>query len=109
MIQLDDDSIVTLTDDEGNDIDFLLLDVVEYNGGDYLILLPLAEEEDEEDNVLILKAEQTEEGETYTGIEDEAVLNAVFDLFNEQLEAAAAEAGLDDDENDEADESEDAE
>ena len=109
MIQLDDDSIVTLTDDEGNDIDFLLLDVVEYNGGDYLILLPLAEEEDEEDNVLILKAEQTEEGETYTGIEDEAVLNAVFDLFNEQLEAAAAEAGLDDDETDEADESEDAE
>ena len=68
MIQLDDDSIVTLTDDEGNDIDFLLLDVVEYNGGDYLILLPLSEEEDEEDNVLILKAEQTEEGETYTGI-----------------------------------------
>ena len=109
MIQLDDDSIVTLTDDEGNDIDFLLLDVVEYNGGDYLILLPLSEEEDEEDNVLILKAEQTEEGETYTGIEDEALLNAVFDLFNEQLEAAAAEAGLDDDEDEEADEPEDAE
>ena len=109
MIQLDDDSIVTLTDDEGNDIDFLLLDVVEYNGGDYLILLPLSEEEDEEDNVLILKAEQTEAGETYTGIEDEALLNAVFDLFNEQLEAAAAEAGLDDDEDEEADEPEDAE
>ena len=37
MIQLDDDSIVTLTDDEGNDFDFLLLDVVEYEANDYLV------------------------------------------------------------------------
>lgn len=104
MIQLDEDSIITLTDDDGNDMDFLLLDVVEYEGGDYLVLLPLAEEEDEEDNVLILKAEQTEEGESYAGIEDEAVLNAVFDLFTEQLEAAAEEAGLDDEDDESAEE-----
>lgn len=101
MIQLDDDSIVTLTDDEGNDFDFLLLDVVEYQGGDYLVLLPLSEEEDEEDNVLILRAERTEEGETYQGVEDEDVLNAVFDLFNQQIEEAAKEAGLSDDEEEE--------
>lgn len=102
MIQLDEDSIITLTDDNGNDIDFLLLDVVEFEGGDYLVLLPLAEEEDEEDNVLILKAEQTEEGESYAGIEDERILNAVFDLFTAQLEADAEAEGLSDD--DEADE-----
>lgn len=101
MIQLDEDSIVTLTDDDGNDFDFLLLDVVEYQGGDYLVLLPLSEEEDEEDNVLILRAERTEDGETYQGVEDEDVLNAVFDLFNEQIEAAAKEAGLEDDEQEE--------
>ena len=101
MIQLDDDSIVTLTDDDGNDFDFLLLDVVEYQGGDYLVLLPLSEEEDEEDNVLILKVEKTEEGESYAGIEDENVLNAVFDLFNQQIGEAAKEAGLSDDEEEE--------
>ena len=101
MIQLDEDSIITLTDDEGNDVDFLLLDVVEYDGGDYLVLLPLAEEEDEEDNVLILKVEQTEEGESYAGIEDDNVLNAVFDLFNAQLEADAESEGLDEEEEEE--------
>jgi len=101
MIQLDEDSIITLTDDEGNDVDFLLLDVVEYDGGDYLVLLPLDEEEDEEDNVLILKVEQTEEGESYAGIEDDNVLNAVFDLFNAQLEADTEAEGLDEEEEDE--------
>ena len=102
MINLDDDSIITLTDDDGNDIDFLLLDVVEYEGGDYMVLLPLSEEEDEEDNVLILKAEMTEGGEIYSGIEDENLLNAVFELFTAQLEADAAAAGLADEEDEDA-------
>lgn len=98
MIQLDDDSIITLTDDEGNEVDFLLLDVVEYNGGDFLVLLPLEEEaDDEEDNVLILKAEKDAEGnETFASIDDENVVNAVFELFTEQLEAAAEAEGIDD-------------
>ena len=97
MIQLDDDSIITLTDDDGNEVDFLLLDVVEYDEKDYLVLLPLEDEEDEEDNVLILQAVRNGEEETYVGIEDENVLNAVFDLFTAQLEADAEAAGLDDD------------
>ena len=101
MIQLDDDSIVTLTDDEGNDVDFLLLDVVEYNGSDYLVLLPFDDEEDadEEENVLILKAEKTEDGETFAGIEDEEEVNAVFELFTAQIEAAAEAEGIDDEDN----------
>lgn len=96
MIQLDDDSIITLTDDDGNEVDFLLLDVVEYDEKDYLVLLPLEDEEDEEDNVLILQAVRNGEEETYIGIEDENVLNAVFDLFTAQLEADAEAAGLED-------------
>ncbi len=98
MFDLDDDSIVTLTDDQGNDVDFLLLDVVEYDGGDYMVLLPLDTEEsddDEEDEVLILKVEKDKDGEKYIGIEDEAVMNAVFDLFqqelNDAMEASAEE------------------
>ena len=99
MIQLDDDSIITLTDDDGNDVDFLLLDVVEYQEKDYLVLLPL--EEEEEDNVLILQVERNGEEETYVGVEDEAVMNAVFDLFTAQLEADAEAAGLADEDDEE--------
>ena len=100
MIQIDDDSIVTLTDDEGNELDFLLLDVVEYNGNDYLVLLPMEDEEDEEDNVLILKAERNGEEEVFNGIDDENEVNAVFELFTAQLEADAEAAGLSDDDED---------
>ena len=102
MIQLDEDSIITLTDDEGNEVDFLLLDVVEYAEKDFIVLLPLEDEEDEEDNVLILQAVRNGEEETFVGVEDEAVLNAVFDLFTAQLEADAEAAGLSDEEDTEA-------
>ena len=102
MIQLDDDSIITLTDDDGNEVDFLLLDVVEYDEKDFLVLLPLEDEEDEDDNVLILQAVRNGEEETYVGIEDDAVLNAVFELFTAQLEADGEAAGLSDDDDEDA-------
>ena len=100
MIQLDDDSIITLTDDEGNEVEFLLLDVVEYDEKDYLVLLPMADAEDEEeqDDVLILEVRREGEEESYISVDSDEVLNAVFGLFTAQLEAAAEAAGLDDDE-----------
>lgn len=100
MIQLDDDSIITLTDDEGNEVEFLLLDVVEYDEKDYLVLLPMAEaeDEDEQDDVLILEVKRDGEEESYIGVDSDEVLNAVFGLFTAQLEADAEAAGLDDDE-----------
>ncbi|MBQ2953101.1 MAG: DUF1292 domain-containing protein [Clostridia bacterium] len=98
MIQLDDDSIITLTDDEGTEVDFLLLDVVEYDEKDYLVLLPLEDEEDEEDNVLILQAVRNGEEESFVSVDNDDVLNAVFSRFTAQLEADAEAAGLSDDE-----------
>ncbi|MBQ8556262.1 MAG: DUF1292 domain-containing protein [Clostridia bacterium] len=86
MYELDEDSIITLTDDQGNDIDFLLLDVVEYNEKDYMVLLPLADDEgSEEDEVLILQVDKEEEGEIYQSVEDETTLQAVLDLFEKSL------------------------
>lgn len=88
MLELNDDSIVTLTDEEGNDVDFLMLDAVEYEGSDYVVLLSLeeAEDEDAEDDVVILRAEMTDDGEVYVGIEDQAVVDAVFAIFQQRLE-----------------------
>lgn len=97
MIQLDDDSIITLTDDDGNDVDFLLLDVVEYEGNDYIVLLPMEEaDEDEQDDVLILKVERNGDSESYVGIEDENEMNAVFELFTAELEEDAEDEDIGD-------------
>ena len=76
-------SILTLTDENGQDVNFEYLDCIEYEGKEYLFLLP----EDEEDNeVVILEVESVdEENENYLAVEDEELLNAVFAIFKEKF------------------------
>ena len=77
--------IITLTDEDGNDVDFEYLDIIEYQGEQYILLLPVEEEEDME-GVVILKIEPSddEDGDTFAGIDDENLLNEVFGLFKEK-------------------------
>ena len=76
--------IITLEDDLGNEKDFEYLDTVEYDGEEYIVLLP-ADEDDDDNEVMILRVDSlNDEDETYSGIDDEAVLQAVFDIFKER-------------------------
>ena len=75
-------AILTLTDENGNDQNFEYLDVIEYNGKEYLILMPADEEET---HIVILEIEPVdEENENYLSIEDENLLNTVYGLFKEK-------------------------
>lgn len=75
--------IITLEDDLGNEQDFEFLDVVEYDGNEYVILLPV--EEGESDEVMILLIESVDdETENYVGIDDEDLLAEVFAVFKER-------------------------
>ena len=77
-------STLTLTDENGVDTTFEYLDCIEYEGTEYLVLMP-AEEESEE--IVILEVEPVdEELENYLAVEDEATLNAVFAIFKEKLQ-----------------------
>lgn len=82
------DNIITLKDENGKDIKFEFLDVIEYNNDNYVVLLPVAEDGTEEgDEVVILREEGlTEDGEdeSYGTVEDETVLNQVFEIFKEK-------------------------
>lgn len=76
-------SILTLTDENGEDVNFEYLDCLEYQGVEYLILAP---EEDESGEIVILEIEPVdEENENYLAVEDEAVLDAVFAIFKEKF------------------------
>lgn len=77
-------SILTLTDENGNDVNFEYLDCIEYEGKEYLFLLP----EDEESNeIVILEVEPVdEENENYLAVTDEAVLDAVYAIFKERYQ-----------------------
>ena len=54
--QQEENEILTLTDENGNDVDFEYLDCMEYQGKEYLVLMPA----------------------------DEAVLDAVYDMFKDK-------------------------
>lgn len=80
------DNIIVLNDENGNEVDFEFLDIIEYQGEEYVILLPCDEAEDG-DEVVILKNEDTsgEDLESYTSVDDENELNAVFKIFREKF------------------------
>ena len=74
--------ILTLTDENGQDVDFEYLDCIEYQGKEYLVLMPADELSTE---IIILEVEPVdEENENYLSVSDEAVLNAVYDIFKEK-------------------------
>ena len=75
-------SILTLTDENGNDIEFEYLDCLEYQGKEYLVLMPFDEAETE---IVILEIEPVdEENENYLSVEDEQILEAVYGIFKEK-------------------------
>mgnify|MGYP002622311859 CR=1 FL=1 len=80
--------VVILNDEDGNEVKFEFLDLVELDDEEYVVLLPVAEEGEEEDGeVVILKLEDTDEDsdeESYVGVEDEETLNKVFEIFKEK-------------------------
>ena len=76
-------SILSLTDENGNEQNFEYLDVMEYQGTEYLFLLPV---EDENAQVVILEIEPVdEENENYLAIEDEALLETLYEMFKEKF------------------------
>ena len=82
------DNIIVLNDENLNDVKFEFLDLVELDDEEYVVLLPVSDEgEEDEGEVVILKLEDTDEDsdeESYVGVEDEEILNKVFAIFKEK-------------------------
>ena len=82
ILMEEDESILTLTDENGEEMDFEYLDCIEYQGTEYLVLMPADEESSE---IVILEIQPVdEENENYVAVEDEAVLDAVYEIFKER-------------------------
>ena len=73
---------MTLTDLEGNEIDCEILDTFAYEGREYVILLPLDDDSDEPEAVILERVNSGKgEAEELRGIEDAQLLDAVFAIF----------------------------
>ena len=70
-------ALITLEDEEGNEVEFEFLDVIEYD----------IENREDADEVVILKINVLDdENEEYLSIEDEDLLETLFDIFKQKYE-----------------------
>jgi len=77
-------TFVTLVDEEdGTETELELLDTLEYEGGTYAAFY--ADDDDPEEAGIVILRELPEEGE-YESLEDDELLEKIYELFMEQLE-----------------------
>lgn len=88
--QFSEEELIELIDDEGNINKFKLFDVTEYKGEKYTLLLT-AEPNDEiaDDEVLIFRLNEKEQ--TLEAIEDENLLQEIFDFYQNEAEEEDSE------------------
>lgn len=83
ILQEEETSIITLTDEAGVESSFEYLDCIEYGDKEYLVLTPADEDATE---IVILEIEPVdEETENYLAVEDEATLDAVYAIFKDRF------------------------
>ena len=83
LLQEEETSVITFVDENGEEIEMEYLDCIEYNGKEYLALLPTEEGSNE---VVILEIEPVdEENENYITVEDDAVLDTVYNIFKDRF------------------------
>ena len=81
LMEEEETSVLTLTDENGEEMEVYYLDCIEYNGKEYLALNP----SDEENVIVFLEVEPVdEENENYLTVLDEEVLDAVYNIFKER-------------------------
>ena len=83
LLAEEETSFITLTDENGVENEFEFMECIEYQGKEYLVLLPADENSAE---VIILQIEPVdEENENYISVEDESVLEAVYAIFKDHF------------------------
>lgn len=81
----ENENYITLTDDDGNDISFEVLDTIEYKERLFAVLLPFEDEDDEVVILEVIPGESTEYDDFIT-VDDEELLNEVFEEFQKRGE-----------------------
>ena len=83
LLQEEEASVITFVDEDGAESSFEYLDCIEYQGKEYLALLPVEEDSNE---IVILEIEPVdEENENYLTVEDDEILSAVYAIFKDRF------------------------
>ena len=81
----ENENYITLTDDDGNDVSFEILDTVEYSGRLFAVLIPFDEEDD---GVVVLEVLPSDDPDydDFVAVEDEDLVNEVFEEFKKNYQ-----------------------
>ena len=79
--------LMTLEDEDGNEITFEVIDALDYKGVHYLAAVEYAETEEEAENaqLVILSVGEDDEGEYLDVVDDDELLLELGKLFEERL------------------------
>ena len=85
-------NFITLTDEDGNDIELEYVDAIEVDGQTYMAFFPTVEDEADEAaaedfGLVILKSVMENGEELLSTLDSDEELDKVYDLFMEQLMA----------------------
>lgn len=96
----EEQGMVTLTLDDGTEMECIVLTIFPVNGNDYIALLPVEEaESDEEGEVFLYRFKQLENEEIeLLNIEDDDEYDAVADAFDQFLDDEEFQDIIDDEE-----------
>ena len=82
-LEMDREDIIELVDEDGNEVSFELLTVLEHENATYLALMPQDAQEDENDeetNVVFMEVTDNGDGEEcYEAVDDEALCDTLFE------------------------------
>ena len=85
-------NFITLTDDEGNNIELEYVDALEYNGQTYMAFIPAEMDLEDSYELIIMKTELEENGEEMlVTLDDEDEEAEMFQIFSERLEESFEE------------------
>ena len=80
------DNLIILNDENGEEVKFEFLDLIEYKNKEYVVLLPASEDNGE---VVIVEIQDDNSAdsdeESYTSVDDEDTLHIVFEIFKERF------------------------
>lgn len=83
MAMEEQEGIITLTNEKGEEIEYELVDSITYENAEYVVLLPV---EDGDCEAVILAVESDgDEMENYVAVDDEEILEGVYEIFKERF------------------------
>ncbi|MHB9095094.1 MAG: DUF1292 domain-containing protein [Eubacteriales bacterium] len=82
-----EDEVLTLTDEEGHEHEFSVIDIIELDGSEYAILLPMEEGQEDQEEAIILRIDSDDDGnEILVDIEDDEEWEKVADTWASMIE-----------------------